>query len=1033
MMTTGPLARSLRIDALLLPFALCALCACSDPPQEVPADDKDTASVSDAALDAGPKFGKDGTSADVGVSESDTGGPKSDWVVITFDVDDSANKTYTDADIYWTGSFAWDEKTGGIITPETSWLPEERAWPPLYDDGPISEGGHEREGAKKGDSIFSTQVKIKTDEDIVIEYGALNEASNWMWVGPNGVLELKKGDSGIKAAKTLVLPKFGDVDIKLELELAKLHKNFLKWSTKTHKFFVKGTMNTWTPVQLLDDGKSGDAKADDGILTYVHSTKLGVHDGLVSVGDEVQFVYVTTTGDTRAAAGQEYKGSTAAYPDGITAYTNTGPGKAWAEVEIKLLPDSKGKFKNTAIIVPSKSPDPGCTPPCTDGKVCEAGKCVIKQCTPACETWQSCLKGKCEDKACDPGCEAWQTCAKGKCADKPCDPACKAGDKCDKAQCVNDFDACSPKCKAGFECVALKCVEKKCDPSCGTKQKCEGGKCIDLLDVTKVEPLSGPLSGGTKITVTGQGFAAPAKVNVGGKACDKVFVKDTKHIECETPKGDNDGKVAVEVEVGGKKVELKDAFTYKPLPKPTVLLIEPTKLAVDEGAEIKGLKAIVKVAGFTNAKGALADLKVEFGYGKYSSTDPLKRTHPTKTTGADAWKWVAAKFLSEVTAKGEETWTADLGKLPLGEWAYTARATYGGNTVVGDSDGSDSGGSGGGFSLKKVGVATVQKAATGPVITGFSPPWSTTKGTTVTILGKNLKADFKVKLVSAHPTGANWPFKDGKDVKAVAGGLSVAMPAQPPGKSSVVLTPPNLPDVMFKEPLYIVPWGKPTLDGTPSFGPGAVDDWDPSGTDVLGQNTKGSAWDAAKNNVTALLVNVDKDNLYIGVAGTVEAKNAIVVYLDIDYGAAGGGTQNPKDLTDSKDAVDNAISAAMTCTDASFGVDYALATIGMGSFTSGKLAESTAAGWRNLKKVGDFGWETAPVHAKTGKGLEASIPLKTLFPAGIPKAGTTLGFVVAVVNAAGSAVPDNAKVPEQGSGKATVIDTVVTLRIFPPN
>ena len=975
---------------------LVMIAACADPPQ-AELDDPDTAAGADALTDGGtPRFGNDTAATDTttdtqttdGASAGDTGDAASSGggsqVTLTFEVDDSANQTYGDADIYWTGSFVWDEKTGEISHTD-SWLPEERPWPPLYDDGPQSKGGHEHEGATKGDHIFSTAVTIKTAADVELEYGALNEDLNWMWIGPNGSLVLKKGQTGTVAAKTLKLAKFGDVDVKLELSLDALHANFAKWSAKTHKFFVKGTMNTWTAVQLLDDGKDGDEAAGDGKFTYVQSKRKGSHDGLVSVGDELQFIWVATQGDTLPKDGQEYKGSTAAYPDGVKAWTGTGPGGAWVTATIELKPDSKGKFKNTAIVVPDKAKEPACTPACGADQLCENGKCV----------------------------------------EKPCDPACKSGEKCDKAKCVNDFDACTPACETGFECVALKCAEKLCDPSCGSKQKCEKGACLDLLDATKVEPAEGSQAGGTTITITGQGFTDKATVTLSGKACTNVALKDAEHLTCETPKATQEGKVDVVVEQDGETVELKGAFTYKALPAPTVTLTAPVKIAVDEGAEIKGLKAIVKVAGFTTDKGALPGLKVEFGYG-------TMLTHPVKSTGADAWKWVPATFVSEDTTKGEETWTADLGKLAVGQWRYTARAEFGGKTVVGDADGNPSDS----IKIGSMGTATVQAAATGPVVTGFEPPWSKTGGATITILGKNLKKDFAVSLQNNHPQGAQWPFKAGKNVAEVAGGIAVELPPQLFGSANVTVTPPSLPPIVFKDPLVIVPWGTPKLDGTPNFDPFTSTtenpDWDAQGATVVAQNKLKSEWDGAKNDVNVLLVQVDKDNLYVGVLGKVEINNAIVVYLDTDYGAAGGGTQNPVDLKDNKDLVDDLISSSLTVTDSKFGADFALATMGQASFTSGKTAESVSAGWRKLKPIDNFFWETAPVHAKPGVGLEASIPLKTLFPAGVPKTGTTLGFVVAIVNKDGSQAPLNAKLPEQTSAKALVIDKVATVKIFGP-
>ena len=124
--------RSTRIVPLLTVLLASVLTvACSDPPQEI-VDEPDATDAGDGTATDGPKFEPNDA-----VSSSSGG----TTVTLTFEVDDSANKTYSDADIYWTGSFEWDEKIGGSVKHTSSWLPEERAWPPLYDDGPISGGG----------------------------------------------------------------------------------------------------------------------------------------------------------------------------------------------------------------------------------------------------------------------------------------------------------------------------------------------------------------------------------------------------------------------------------------------------------------------------------------------------------------------------------------------------------------------------------------------------------------------------------------------------------------------------------------------------------------------------------------------------------------------------------------------------------------------------------------------------------------------------------------------------------------------------
>ncbi|MCB9739437.1 MAG: IPT/TIG domain-containing protein [Deltaproteobacteria bacterium] len=964
------------------------LAGCVDPPQ----DEKDTGSATDAANDVSPLFdsngGDGGGGSDGGGGADGTAGA---GVWLTFEVDDSANKTFADGDIKWTGSFSWDSKSNSI-TSATSWLPSEGPYPVLYDDGPLSAGGHEHEGATKGDHIFSTAVFYAADEDQIFEYGALNEFDNWMWIGPNGLLEVKKGASGTLAAKGLLLPKHGAIDIKIELDTGALDPKFAKWAIATHKFFVKGTMNLWTPVQLLDDGDKGDATANDGVLTFVQSKNLGSHDGLLNAGDEVQFIFVTTTGDVFPEDGQEYKGSTSALSAGIKAYTATGTDGAWVPADVVLRKDSKGKFENTAIIVPTGGGGGGCDPACAAGQVCDAGVCkdAAKPCEPACGEGKVCVDGSCQDKPCEPACGEGQVCEAGSCKDKVCDPACAEAQFCDKGTCKDKF----------------------CDPGCGSDQTCVVDVCVDKLKLVEVAPASGPMFGGTKLTLNGKGFAAPAKVLVGGAEATDVVVVSAQQITALTPAG-KPGKVAVEVEVGGEKVQLADAFTYNNPPKPTVLLLDPAQFVVEKGQGVVGLKAIVKISGVSDASGPTEGLVVEFGYGPKGS---LPNATPAKPE--DAWTWSKATFQNEDALKGEETWGGDLGVLPLGEYAMGARATWLEQAVYGDTNGSEDG-----VSTDKLGTILVSEPDLTPKVTGLEPAFVGTKGGTITVLGKNLPVNSTVEIISSVPA----PTITGTDIKEVTGkGLSVSIESGmsaplPPRPATVKVTPPGLPAIELKDGLAVCPIDTPIIDGDIGT------DW--HFLSIMAQNEGSSSW--SNNAVGQLWAAYDKTNLYIGVTGNVEKNNAIVVYVDVDYGA-GTGTKSPIDLKDNTGALDDAIASNFVVNDTQFGADFALATLGLQSFSSGNPAESTGAGWRDLKNVNDFAWLGATVFALANKGLEAEIPLATLFPNGVPAKGTRVALFAVVTNNDGSVAPDSGVTPPQDNpATALTINKVAWFDLHP--
>ena len=88
---------------------------------------------------------------------------------------------------------------------------------------------------------------MDTTEDVTFEYGLLNEFDNWIWIGPNGTLELSAGSSESIELPVMVIPPFGTVDARITLDTNSLHEDFA--GAPVEKVFVKGTMNSWAPVQ----------------------------------------------------------------------------------------------------------------------------------------------------------------------------------------------------------------------------------------------------------------------------------------------------------------------------------------------------------------------------------------------------------------------------------------------------------------------------------------------------------------------------------------------------------------------------------------------------------------------------------------------------------------------------------------------------------------------------------------------------------------------------------------------------------------
>ena len=261
---------------------------------------------------------------------------------VYFIVDDSVNKSYQEGQLFWKGSFAYDDVTN-ILTVDTSWP---GPYPPLYDDGPYLEGGHEAEGQTAGDSIFSCEVFITDTADVDLEYGLVDHNDSWIWNGDgNGTITVPVG--GRVEAAGMAFEAFGTIDLKLALNIAELHADYAAFDPSADLLFVKGSINGWTPVEIKDDGASGDETAGDGLYTFQLSENLGDTGGLLKMDDEVQFVFVFYS-----AEGLEYKVDNGALAEGVTASSTYDEAQAgvFLEEEVVFVMDGFGN-PNTAVII----------------------------------------------------------------------------------------------------------------------------------------------------------------------------------------------------------------------------------------------------------------------------------------------------------------------------------------------------------------------------------------------------------------------------------------------------------------------------------------------------------------------------------------------------------------------------------------------------------------------------------------------------------------------------------------------------------
>jgi hypothetical protein len=116
----------------------------------------------------------------------------------------------------------------------------------------------------------------------------------------------------------------------------------------------------------------------------------------------------------------------------------------------------------------------------------------------------------------------------------------------------------------------------------------EGGGVPEAPTIDAIEPGFGPLSGGSRITITGEGFqiggAAPNRVLIGGREAPLAGAVDDSTLEVVVPPGAAPGAVEVTVFNDLGFVTMTNGFRYSE--PPTISAVEPEELRYDEGGTV---------------------------------------------------------------------------------------------------------------------------------------------------------------------------------------------------------------------------------------------------------------------------------------------------------------------------------------------------------------------------------------------------------------------------------------------------------------
>lgn len=161
----------------------------------------------------------------------------------------------------------------------------------------------------------------------------------------------------------------------------------------------------------------------------------------------------------------------------------------------------------------------------------------------------------------------------------------------------------------------------------------KGYSYFESVEVTKVEPSSGPTLGGTKVTIWGSGFEEGCVVSFGGLPGVSVKVMSSSAISAITPPG-SPGPVSVRVEQGEKSGEKKNAFVY--IADTQILAVSPDQGAIGGGT-------LVKIYGSNIPK----DVKIFFGNNEASHVIVESSTTLTCRTPPGSVGTVDVKMISK--------------------------------------------------------------------------------------------------------------------------------------------------------------------------------------------------------------------------------------------------------------------------------------------------------------------------------------------------------------------------------------------------
>jgi hypothetical protein len=173
---------------------------------------------------------------------------------------------------------------------------------------------------------------------------------------------------------------------------------------------------------------------------------------------------------------------------------------------------------------------------------------------------------------------------------------------------------------------------------------------------SSISPTSGPIAGGTQVTITGQNFRSGSQVWVGGRGASTTYVSTTQ-LRATTPAGTAAGSTHVSVTTPGfPTVTRNGAFTYTSTSStaPTFSSISPTSGPLAGGTQVTVTGTNFRSSSRVWVGGRIASTT-------YVSSTQLRATTPAGTTAGLTHVSVTTPDYATVTRTGAFTYTSTSG------------------------------------------------------------------------------------------------------------------------------------------------------------------------------------------------------------------------------------------------------------------------------------------------------------------------------------------------------------------------------------